>query len=88
MNNPEILASWELVKDTPFGKWLSFETDKAVKEAIDQMMVFNDIGPLMRVQGFHAGLRHWESSLMDMRRDFDNEARKRKSIWVKAGLMR
>ncbi len=74
----DILVSWEQVKNTCFGKWLVAETEKSCHEAVTQFMTFSDLAPLLRVQGFRAGVNHWRDQLADLKRQNDLDEKKRK----------
>ena len=87
VNNADILAAWEQTKDTAFGKWLTSETEKATHETTNQFMQFSELAPLLRVQGFRAGVKHWQELLAEARRQHDLEVRKSKSgILARIGL--
>lgn len=87
MNKSDVLVSWEQVKDTDFGKWLVSETEKAGHETVGQFMQFSELAPLLRVQGFRAGSQHWQAQLGELRRQVDEEEKKRKKSFLnKIGL--
>ena len=78
MNPSDVLFSWGQVKDTEFGKWLIHETEKARMEAVEQSMAFDELAPLLKVQGFRTGVQHWSVQLAEMQRVLELDEKKRK----------